>query len=166
MYSGAPLSLGAFRSQVPDANRPYRMPYAQVIAPLSFAIASLLIYWSGFEVVWKLGIVLVIGYVVLGISMAFDPQRPPLDWKNALWLPAWLIGLGILSWQGQYSGGAVLAPVNTNNIPFWWDMVAVGGFGIIIYYWAMRTKLSSAEMLNLVNRQSGEQELPDTGIHH
>ena len=26
MYAGAPLSLGAFRSQVPDANRPYRMP--------------------------------------------------------------------------------------------------------------------------------------------
>jgi amino acid transporter len=166
MYSGAPLSLGAFRSQVPDASRPYRMPAAQVIAPLSFAIASLLIYWSGFEVVWKLGIVLVIGYVVLGISMAFDPQRPPLDWKNAVWLPAWLIGLGILSWQGQYAGGAVVAPVNTNNIPFWWDMVAVAGFALIIYYWAMRTKLTSAEMLNLVNRQAGEQELPDSGVHH
>jgi len=166
MYSGAPLSLGAFRGQVPDANRPYRMPYAQVIAPLSFAIASLLIYWSGFEVVWKLGVVLVIGYVVLGVSMAFDKQRPPLDWKNALWLPAWLIGLGIISWQGQFSGGAVAAPVNTNNIPFWWDIVVTAGFGLIIYYWAMRTKLTSAEMQNLVNRQAGEQELPDTGIHH
>jgi hypothetical protein len=30
----------------------------------------------------------------------------------------------------------------------------------------MWTKLSRAEMLNLVNRQSGEQELPDTGVHH
>ena len=166
MYAGAPLSLGAFRSQVPDATRPYRLPWAQVIAPLSFAIAGLLIYWSGFEVVWKLGIVLVIGYVLIGISMAFDKQRPPLDWKNALWLPAWLIGLGIISWQGQYSGGAVAAPVNTNNIPFWWDIVVVAGFSLIIYYWAMRTKLTTAEMLNLVNRQAGEQELPDSGVHH
>ena len=166
MYAGAPLSLGAFRSQVPDANRPYRMPYAQVIAPLSFAIASLLIYWSGFEVVWKLGVVLVIGYVVLGVSMAFDKQRPPLDWKNALWLPAWLIGLGIISWQGQFSGGAVAPPVNTNNIPFWWDMVVVAGFSVIIWVWAMRTKLSREEMLQLVNRQHGEQELPDSGVHH
>jgi len=166
MYAGAPLSVGAFRGQVPEASRPYRLPAAAVITPLAFIIADLLIYWSGFEVVWKLGVVLVIGYVLIGISMAFDKQRPPLDWKNALWLPAWLIGLGIISWQGQYSGGAVAAPVNTNNIPFWWDMVVVAGFSLIIYYWAMWTKLPREEMLTLVNRQSGEQELPDTGIHH
>jgi amino acid transporter len=166
MYAGAPLSLGAFRGQIPDADRPYRMPWAAVLAPAAFVVADLLIYWSGFEVIWKLGIVLVIGYVLIGVSMAFDPQRPPLDWKSATWLPAWLIGLGILSWQGQYSGGAVLAPVNTNNIPFWWDIVAVAGFSLIIYYWAMWTKLPREEMLLLVNRQAGEQELPDTGAHH
>jgi amino acid transporter len=158
MYAGAPLSLGAFRGQVPEASRPYRMPWAAVLAPLAFVVADLLIYWSGFEVIWKLGIVLVIGYVLIGTGMAFDKQRPPLDWKSAVWLPAWLIGLGILSWQGQYSGGSVLAPVNTNNIPFWWDIVAVAGFSLIIYYWAMWTKLSKAEMLKLVNAQSGPVE--------
>jgi amino acid transporter len=166
MYAGAPLSLGAFRGQVPEAERPYRMPFASVLAPLAFVVADLLIYWSGFEVVWKLGVVLVIGYVLIGISMAFDSQRPPLDWKNAIWLPVWLIGLGIISWQGQFSGGAVASPVNTNNIPFWWDIVVVAGFSLIIYYWAMWTKLPREQMLDLVNRQAGEQELPDTGIHH
>jgi N-dimethylarginine dimethylaminohydrolase len=45
--------------------------------------------------------------------------RPPLDWKSAQWLPVHLIGLGIITWQGQYSGGAVAAPVNTGHIPFW-----------------------------------------------
>jgi len=161
MYAGAPLSLGAFRSQVPEAERPYRMPWYQVLAPASFAIAGLLIYWSGFETVWKLGIVLVIGYVLIGISMAFDSQRPPLDWKNAVWLPVWLLGLGIISWQGQFGPGNP-----TKNIPFWWDMVATAGFSLIIYYWAMFTKLPREQMLDLVNRQAGEQELPDTGIHH
>src|SRR3984893_10026607 len=166
MYAGAPLSLGAFRGQVPEATRPYRMPYAAILAPVAFIVADLLIYWSGFEVVWKLGIVLVIGYVVIGIFMAFDPQRPPLDWKSAIWLPAWLIGLGIISWQGQYSGGGTLAPINTNNIPFWWDIVVVAGVSLAIYYWAMYTNMPTAEMLRLVNRQAGEQELPDTGLHH
>src|SRR5208337_3483269 len=73
MYAGAPLSVGAFRGQVPDASRPYRMPAAVVLAPAAFAVADLLIYWSGFEVVWKLGIVLVLGYVIMGTCMAFDP---------------------------------------------------------------------------------------------
>jgi hypothetical protein len=98
--------------------------------------------------------------------MAFDKQRPPLDWKSAIWLPVWLVGLGIISWLGQFSGGAVAPPVNTNTIPFWWDIVVVAGFSLIIYYWAMATKLPRDEMLRLVGMQGGEEELPDTGIHH
>ena len=154
MYAGAPLSLGAFRLQVPDAERPYRLPAAQILSPVAFIVANLLIYWSGFEVIWKLGIVLVIGYVVIGVTMAFDKERPPLDWKNAIWLPAWLIGLGVISWQGQYGGGAELAPVNTNNIPFWWDIVVVAGFSVAIYAWAMLSRLTKDDMLALVNKQA------------
>jgi amino acid transporter len=154
MYAGAPLSMGAFRGQVPEANRPYRMPGAAVMAPLAFIIANLIIYWSGLEVIWKLGVVLVIGYVLIGIAMAFDKDRPPLDWKSAQWLPVYLIGMGIISWLGQYSGGAVKSPVNTNTIPFWWDMVVVALFSLAIYYWAQATRLPREEMLALVERQS------------
>ena len=155
MYAGAPLAMGAFRRQVPEADRPYRVPAGGVIAPLAFVIANMLIYWSGFETVWKLGLVIVIGYVLIAICMAFDENRPPLDWKSAQWLPFYLIGIGIISWQGQYSGGAVAAPLNTNHIPFWWDMLVVAAFSLVIYYWAMATRLPKAEMLNLVERQSG-----------
>jgi amino acid transporter len=155
MYAGAPLAMGAFRRQVPEADRPYRVPAGGVIAPLAFIIANMLIYWSGFETVWKLGVVIVIGYVLIAICMAFDENRPPLDWKSAQWLPFYLIGIGIISWQGQYSGGAVAAPLNTNHIPFWWDMLVVAAFSLVIYYWAMATRLPKAEMLNLVERQSG-----------
>ena len=165
MYAGAPLSVGAFRRQVPEANRPYRMPAAGFLNPAAFVVACLLIYWSGFLVVWKLGVVLVIGYILIGISMAFDPQRPPLDWKSAVWLPVWLIGMGIISWQGQYSGGAEAAPLNTNNIPFWWDMLIVAVFGLIIYYWAMVTRLPREEMLNLVERQAAHGEEPEVPHH-
>ncbi len=142
MYAGAPLSLGAFRGQVPEADRPYRLPAASVVAPIAFIIANLIIYWSGFEVVWKLGICLVIGYVLIGISMAY------VDWKSAQWLPVYLIGLGIISWQGQYG------PNNTNRIGFGWDAVIVAAFSLAIFFWAQATKLPREEMLNLVERQS------------
>jgi amino acid transporter len=155
MYAGAPLAMGAFRKQVPEADRPYRVPGGEVISPIAFIIANMLIYWSGLEVIWKLGVVLVIGYVLIGVFMAFDQNRPPLDWKSSVWLPFYLVGMGIISWQGQYSGGAVAAPLNTNRIPFWWDMLVVAVFSLVIYYWARATCLPKAEMLNLVERQSG-----------
>jgi amino acid transporter len=148
MYAGAPLSLSAFRSRLPEASRPYRMPASWFISPLGLVICSFLIYWSGFETVWKLGICLVIGYILIGVSMAFDPQRPPLDWKSAQWLPIYLLGMGIISWQGQYG------PDNTFRIPFGLDFVVVAAFTLAIFYWATNTALSREEMLRLVSLQS------------
>lgn len=160
MYAGAPLALAALRKQVPDTARPYRLPAAQVLGPLAFVVASMIIYWSGFEVVWKLGICLVVGYVLIGTFMAFDSERPPLDWRSAQWLPVYLIGMGIISWQGQYNGGAVKPPVNTLNIPFGWDMVVVAVFALIIFYWARAVCLTSHEVEELVNRQAEEKMEP------
>jgi amino acid transporter len=167
MYAGAPLSLGAFRRQVPDAVRPYRLPIGSIWAPAGFIIANFIIYWSGFLVIWKLGIIIVIGYVVIGVCMAFDPQRPKIDlaaMKAASWLPFYLIGMGIISWLGQYSGAPStpppLNPTNSNLIPLGWDLVVIAVFSLVIYYWAMATRLPRNEMLALVEAQSGEEEVP------
>jgi amino acid transporter len=154
MYAGAPLSLGAFRGQVPEADRPYRLPGAAVMAPLAFVVANLIIYWSGIQVLWKLGVCIIIGYVLIGVSMAFDRQRPPLDWKSAQWLPVYLVGMGIISWVGQYNGGSDSKPLATGHLHFGIDMLVVAGFSLLIYYWAQAVKLPKEEMLVLVDKQA------------
>jgi amino acid transporter len=166
MYAGAPLSLAAFRSQVPDAPRPYRVPGAAVMAPLAFIVANMIIYWSGFPVIWKLGVCIVIGYAIIGgfrlLSMAglniFDGDPPPLDWKSAQWLFPYLIGMGIISWLGQYPDAAVASPgappINTDTIPFGWDMLIVAAFSLAIFYWAQWSKLPRQEVERLVELQS------------
>src|SRR5215470_2639631 len=153
MYAGAPLAMGVFRNRLPNANRPYRMPGGAVLGPLSFIIANLIIYWGGFLTIWKLGIVLVVGYVIIAAFMAFDPNRPKLEWKHGLWLPVYMIGMGIISWQGAYSGGAVKPPLNTNHIPFGWDFVVVAAFSLAIYYWAMYTSLPAQQIEANVQEQ-------------
>jgi len=164
MYAGAPLSLGAFRRSVPDAPRPYRAPGAVVLAPLGFIIANMIIYWSGFNVIWKLGVCIVIGYILIGISMVFDKQRPPLDWKSAQWLPPYLIGMGLISWFGQFGSGA--PPINNGRLPFWWDMLVVAVWSLVIYYWAMWAKLPRQEVDKLVELQSERMgDVPATPSH-
>jgi amino acid transporter len=152
MYAGAPLSLSAFRGQIPDQERPYKIPGAVWFSPLAFIIANMIIYWSGFNVIWKLGVCLVIGYALIGISMLFDRERPPLDWKSAQWLPVYLIGMGIISWLGQFGSGA--PPLNTDRIPFWWDMLVVAVFSLIIFFWAQWAKLPTEEVEVLIAKQS------------
>jgi len=167
MYAGAPLSLAAFRRQVPEAVRPYRLAAAWVWAPLGFIIANFIIYWSGFIVIWKLGICIVIGYVIIGICMMFDPQRPKVfsaqSLRSASWLPVYLIGMGVISWLGQYSGqssSTPLAPTNTNTIGLWYDLLIIAAFSLAIYFWAVAVRLPREGMLELVGAQSGEEDVP------
>jgi amino acid transporter len=154
MYAGAPLSLAAFRGQVPEADRPYRLPGAVWLAPVAFIVANMIIYWSGIQVLWKLGICILLGYILIGIAMAFDKQRPPLDWKSAQWLPVYLIGMGIISWLGQYNGASDAKPLATGRLHFGIDMLVVAVFSLIIYLWAQYTKLPREEMLLLVDKQA------------
>jgi amino acid transporter len=164
MYAGAPLALGAFRRQVPDASRPYRMGGAAVLSPLAFVIASLIVYWSGWDTIWKLGVCIVIGYVIIGISMAFDSQRPVLNWRAASWLPVYLVGMGLISWQGSYCSGGPASSTKCgaqNHITFlspWGDLIIVAIFAVIIYYWAQATRLPREKMLQVVGQQAAYTE--------
>ncbi len=159
MYAGAPLSLGAFRGQVPDATRPYRLGGAWFMAPLGFIIANFIIYWSGFEVIWKLGIVMVIGYVhhrrLHGVrpAAAEAGREGVAGGELAAGLPdrhGHHLVAGPVRWRSRLRR----CPINTGNIPLWWDLLILAAFSLGIYYWAMYTKLPRTEMLELVNAQS------------
>jgi amino acid transporter len=141
MYAGAPLALGALRLQKPDAQRPYRLPWAQVLAPASFVSASFIIYWSGWDVVWKLIVAVLLGYVLMGISRAThaNPVHSPMDWAAAIWLWPYLGVLTLISFLGQFGGG-------TGTIPFGWDLVVVAAWSLIVYYTAIRLRLPEAKV--------------------
>jgi amino acid transporter len=130
MYAAGPLCLGAFRLQFPAQHRPYRMPSAGTLAPAAFTAANLLIYWSGWDVNWRVGLALLIGTAVL-----LGWQRPANPNPKAIaWLGTYLAGMGLLSRLGQYYGG-------TGTLPMWWDIVLVALFSVVVYHWAVRTRL-------------------------
>ena len=157
MYAGAPLALGTFRSRLPDADRPYRLPAAPILAPLAFAVANLLILWSGWTTDYKLGIAILIGYAILVANRIFrlNPTTPLLDLRAAQWLPVYLVGMGAIVYLSDF--GALKHPW----FPLWWDMLAVAVFSLAIYFWALRVALPMGEIERLINRgavQDGELE--------
>jgi amino acid transporter len=144
MFSFAPLALVALRRNDPDRERPYRTPVVRVLAPASFAAAALIVYWSGWNVVWKLMVALLLGYGLLAVAhirsrraaagdaAAQAPGMPgePVDWRSLLWLGPYLVGLAVLSALGQFDGAKVL--------PFGVDMVVVIVFALVIFAVAPR----------------------------
>src|ERR1022692_1935132 len=59
MYSFAPVAAVSLRRSDPDRERPYRVPGLAVIAPFSFIVSGLIIYWSGTVNVVKLGLAVI-----------------------------------------------------------------------------------------------------------
>lgn len=159
MYAGAPLAFGALRRRLPNRERSYRLPGGAIIAPLSFVVASLIIYWTGWHTLARLGIAIVLGYVLLGSYAAYAtkkglPNAPKLDWRAAQWLPAYLLGLGVISWQGSFGDGQ-------GHLPMWWDMGVVAVFAMAIYSWATRVALPA----HLIEQMIEDVEVVDEGGH-
>jgi amino acid transporter len=142
MYAGAPLSLGAFRKRLPDQERPFRLPMAPVLCPVAFAIAGLVILWTTWNTDWKLGVAILIGYVILAGNRLLDlnEHKPHLDWRAASWLPAYLLGMGLIVYLSSF--GPMADPV----LPFGWDMVVVALFSFAIYYWAIEVSLKREDI--------------------
>ncbi|MFJ9948672.1 APC family permease [Kitasatospora sp. NPDC091207] len=159
MYAGAPLAFGALRRRLPARERSYRLPLGGLISPLAFVIASLIIYWAGWHTLSRLGLAIVLGYGLLGSYAAYAirkglPNAPRLDWRAAQWLPVYLVGLGLISWQGGFGEGR-------GNIPMWWDMGLVAVFALAVYFWAIRVALPA----EVIEQNIEDIEVVDAGGH-
>ena len=157
MYAGAPLSMGALRLQKPDLDRPYRMPGGTFIAPAAFVLANFIVYWSGWGTYTTLLLVILIGYFLMGISFAFrlNPNQPRIDMRAVPWVLSYLIGMGVISYLGGFGEGGIIDGVGVfsnvlvagkGHLGLYWDLLVLTGFSLIIYFWAISTRLSGPEV--------------------
>ena len=138
-YATVPLAFGAMRRQEPDHPRPFRLPAGEVLAPIAFIAANLLIYWAGWTVIWKLFVALAFGFVLLAVARATNSSERPLEWRGASWLWPYLTGIAVTSYLGTFGGGLGV-------IPFGWDVVVVSVFSIAIYVLAISVRLTPEEV--------------------
>jgi amino acid transporter len=152
-YSMAPLALGALRKQDPDRPRPYKLPVGGILSPLAFATAGIVLLFSGWAVVWKLIVAILLGFALLAISSATSkPElRPKLDWRSGSWLWPYIIGMGVISYFSSFSTTtpstipliSLRGPVN--DLHFGVDVAVTLVFSLLIYALAMRVRLPAAQ---------------------
>lgn len=129
-YLTGPITVISLRHQAPDFVRPYRMPHAKLWAPLSYALASLAIYWAKWPTTVE-----VFGVIALGLVFyVYYEVREPAGWRkirNSLrgsrWLLFEMIWLTLMSLMGSHEFSGL------GWIPYPLDFVAVAAGSLVCY---------------------------------
>jgi amino acid transporter len=168
-YAMVPLSLGALRRQDPERLRPFRLPAPSFLAPASFVVASEILLFTGWAVVWKIVAAILIGIALLTVSMLTETseRRPSLDWRSAVWFWPYLLGMGAISYLSSFDTGTpssiplVGLDGPRNELTFGWDMLAVAILSLGVYAFAIRSRLPAGQALDYVGDLSAEAEADD-----
>jgi amino acid transporter len=146
MYAFAPVSLHALRLRDGARARPYKLPAWQVLSPLAFISADLIIYWSGYQAAWKLGVTILVGLAIFALNRVLRARKgslsaddpAALQWRSSAWVWPWLAGLIVIGKFGQYGGD--------NTLPNWLDLLVVIAFSLVVYYSAVRLAMPAADV--------------------
>lgn len=124
-YAMGPISLMALRLSLPNKERPFRLPFARSLCFFAFYVCNLFSYWTGWETISKLAIVLGIGFALFLIAYIRGTIKVSKnDMQATHWMMPYLIGLIAISYFGSFGGQQL--------IPFGWDFFIIGIFSIVV----------------------------------
>jgi len=135
-YAVAPVTVAALRRNAPQMPRPFRVSGFAVMGPVSFVVAALIVYWSGWGTVsWLLGLQIVMFVIYLACGRLVPTREVGLGQqvKSSLWLIGFYVLMIGASYFGGFGGSGALAH------PY--DTLVVAMLSLLIYYWGARTGL-------------------------
>ncbi|MFJ7202517.1 APC family permease [Streptomyces sp. NPDC098789] len=137
-YLIGPIAVGVFRVTKPGLKRPFRLPLAAVLCPLTFVFAACALYWSKWP---NTGIVTALTLVAAPIAAVVLARKGEKDlvkqFAPAWWIVVFLGCLSLLSYLGSTDFGG------TGRIPDGLDIALVAGMALAVYYWAVRAGIKA-----------------------
>jgi len=134
-YAMGPISLLALRLSLPNKTRPFRLPFAKFLCFIAFYICNLFSYWTGWDTISKLAIILASGlFLFFAAYLRGVVKVSKEDMKSTHWMMPYLIGLIVISYFGSFGGQGL--------IPFGWDFVVIAIFSVTILQLAITKRAS------------------------
>ena len=160
MYAFAPVSLAALRKRDPDRTRSYVMPLSKILTPAAFCSAGLLLYWGGFQTMWKIDCALIVGLILFSVGVSVARTDALSMIRPAVWIAPWLLGMTIIDGIGRYTSETNGVSSHT-HLANWWDLVVVIAFSLVIFYFAVNSAISTAEVKALVQVDEDQLAVPE-----
>ncbi len=147
-YILGPIGLMTFRKLDPERKRPFYLPFANIIALSAFIIGTLIIYWSTFDILWKLGIGIAAG-IVLFIFTNFNRIRYKFKQTviPGIWFLMYIASILTISFLGSRNFGGI------NAIESPYDSLAAVLIAVLFYFIAINVSIDKEEMKMIIEEE-------------
>ncbi len=139
-YAIVPICLVSLRKQHPNLTRTFRLPMFYLMSLIAFYLCNLMLYWTGFETVFKLLICVLGGITIYIVTLfkakSFQENLPTL--LKSSWIILYFAGLSGISLLGSFGGGL-------NLYPYYSDYIVIAIFSFLILQLSQKCILSSKE---------------------
>ena len=126
-----PIALVTLRKDAPEEKRPFKLPFALIVAPLSFVLSTLILYWAGWKPIVTLASLVL---AALSVYIAYGYRTNLTEFKKDLKASLWLIAYFIISCLMSVFGGTNFGGLGF--IPNGYDHIIIILYSLIIFYWA------------------------------
>ena len=129
-YMVVPVSVIVLRRTAPNLHRPLRVPGLQLLAPIAFVLATLMLYWARWPHTGQIMLLLILP---MPVYLYYQSKSGWHDFARNLhgawWLVAYLATVVVLSWAGskEFEGH--------DYIGYGWDQLCVALAALIFYFW-------------------------------
>lgn len=148
-YGIGAICLLALRKQQPNLVRPFKLPCHQLISHCAFIVCNLMLYWCGWDVIWKLYLAVWLGVVFYYFStnkVHFFSLS-----KNSVWFLVYLHTVFFISYTGSFGGRDwVSAP---------YDVFAIVLMSVVILVWS--TKAAGTTVWQSASEMQARSEFHD-----
>ncbi|MFF2926380.1 APC family permease [Streptomyces celluloflavus] len=132
-YLIGPIAVGVFRQTKPELPRPFRLPAARILCPITFAFAACALYWSKWPDTGKVALLTLVSVPIAAIVLRRKGERNlRRQFAPAWWMVAFLLWMALLSALGSTDFGG------RGTIPGGLDIALVALSAVAFYFWAVR----------------------------
>ncbi len=148
-YVAGATALTVLRKRAPELERSFHVPFATVIAPLAFVMASLIVYWTTWPYTGYSLVAFMLGLLVFLLSKSRGAYQVG-DIRKGIWIVVYSILLAATSYLGSYGVGLIWFPL---------DFVVVIVIAVACYYWGVRSGFETDELRGIIEQEKIEQSL-------
>lgn len=139
-YLTGPVTVMVLRKIGPNLERPFKPNYMKSLAPLTFIMTSLAIYWTMWPTTVEVIIVILLGLpIYLYYEVRYQNHNLREQLQSSWWMLGYLIFISIMSYIGSNGFGG------QNWIKYPWDFLVIVIISWIFYKWGIETHLKKID---------------------